>query len=150
MWKQRTAKKCSMWVGPLLKLIPTFPCLCCRTALQNLPHPLHREMSSLTHLTHRIGPVHLRIVCGRWAPYFRRDRAQEAEEWEWVTMTSTKERTFILWPTASPNVACFTKRLGKRKSLPDHCKSADKRCWGKSTPGMNRFHRLQTQGSQGF
>lgn len=88
--------------------------------------------SSLTHLTHHIGPVLLKLCVGSEQPVTEEaEREQEPErenEWIWSVL---RKRTFLLWPTASPNVACFTKRLGKRKSLPDHRKSTDKRYWGK-------------------
>lgn len=136
------------------ELIPRSPTLYSYAPLQTLPHPLHREISSLTHLPHHTEPAHLKIVCEEMSTCCRSSKEWKSEierkwkqEWgnvnEWV-MKNIKERMLTLWPTASSNVACFTKRMGKRESLPDNCKSADKWRWGKWSPRVSKFPCLLT------
>lgn len=59
--------------------------------------------------------------------------------WIWNEYEEYQRNDICSSPTASPNVACFPKRVGKRKSIPDYGKNTDKWCRGKWSP-KNRFH----------
>lgn len=157
MWDNVKAEDCQEMFDvsrATAELILRSPTLCSNAPLQTLLHPLHTEISGLTHLPHHIEPAHLKIVCEEMSTCYRRSKEWKSEierewkqEWgnvnEWV-MKSTKERMLTLWPTASPNVARFTKRVGKRESLPDNRKSADKWHWGKWSPKVSKFPCLLT------
>lgn len=77
MWDNVKAEDCQEMFDvsrATAELIPRSPTLCSSAPLHTLPHPLGREISSLTHLPHHIEPAHLKIVCEEMSTCYRRSK----------------------------------------------------------------------------